>query len=275
RIEAHREAGTVELRFRHRVDRLEVTGGRVTGVSGTRLVATDGPRGEVSSREVDGTFAVDAAAVIVTSGGIGSDPELVRRHWPDRLGTPPGRMIAGVPAHVDGRMLGITVVAGGRMINPDRMWHYTEGMISWDPVWPDHGIRILPGPSSLWLDATGRRLPPPYLPGFDTLGTLQHLRGTGHEHSWFVTNTTIVGKEFTFSVSEQNPDLTGNDFKLLLQRLRPGLPAPVEAFRLHGPDWVEADDIATLVDRMNALTEEPLLDAEQVARTVGSRDAEI
>lgn len=136
------------------------------------------------------------------------------------------------------------------------------------------------GPSSLWIDAEGRRLPAPYLPGFDTLGTLQHLRTgeaarRGHDHSWFVTNHTIVGKEFTFSGSEQNPDLTGRDLRLLASRLGSGLPGPVEAFRRHGADWVEADDLATLVRRMNALTDEPLIDADELARTVAARDAEV
>ena len=84
-------------------------------------------------------------------------------------------MISGVPAHVDGRMIQITQKAGGSVINPDRMWHYTEGIQNWDPIWPMHGIRILPGPSSLWLDATGNRLPVPLFPGFDTLGTLEHI----------------------------------------------------------------------------------------------------
>jgi len=275
RLVDHRRAGRVEARFRHRVDGLIVEGDRVVGVRGAVLAADDARRGAPTSREVIDDFELRAPAVVVTSGGIGGNPDLVRQYWPERLGTPPATMISGVPEHVDGRMLGITAAAGGRVINSDRMWHYTEGMINWDPIWPNHGIRILPGPSSLWLDATGRRLPPPYLPGFDTLGTLEHLRRTGHDHSWFVTNHTIVGKEFTFSGSEQNPDLTHRDVRKLLRRLGSGLPAPIEAFRRNGADWVEADDIATLVERMNALSPEPLLDAAAVSEVVQARDAEI
>ena len=108
-------------------------------------------------------------------------------------------MLSGVPAHVDGRMIGIAQEAGATVINPDRMWHYTEGIENWDPIWPRHGIRILPGPSSLWLDAVGRRLPPPLFPGFDTLGTLEHIMRTGHEHTWFVLTQKIIEKEFALS----------------------------------------------------------------------------
>src|SRR5207342_1792479 len=149
---------------------------------------------------------------------------------------PPKRMISGVPAHVDGRGIELTQAAGGSVIHPDRMWHYTEGLHNWDPIWPGHGIRILPGPSSLWLDATGKRLPPPLFPGFDTLGTLEHIMGTGYDYTWFVLTQRIIEREFALSGSEQNPDLTGKSVRDVLARVMPGAPAPVEAFKSHGAD---------------------------------------
>jgi len=211
----------------------------------------------------------------VTSGGIGGNHDLVRKAWPQRLGTPPRRMVAGVPAHVDGRMQQITAAAGGSIINPDRMWHYVEGLQNWDPVWENHGIRILPGPSSLWLDATGRRLPAPYFPGFDTLGTLRHLMGTGYDYSWFVLTQKVIEKEFALSGSEQNPDLTDKNIPLLLSRVRSGAAAPVEAFKQHGADFVVADDLPTLVRGMNRLTGEDLVDLGELTRLVEARDREI
>lgn len=269
------DRGLVQLRFRHRVDALTVTDGVVDGASGAVLDPSDAARGAPSSREVVGEFALRAQAVLVTSGGIGGDHELVRRFWPERLGTPPKRMISGVPAHVDGRMLDIAGGAGARLVNRDRMWHYTEGITNHDPVWPLHGIRILPGPSSLWLDATGRRLPGPLYPGFDTLGTLAHLRRLGHEHSWFVLTQKILEREFALSGSEQNPDLTGKDIRMTLGRVRPGAPAPVEAFTRHGEDFVVADDLPTLLRGMADLTDDGLLDAARVEREVVARDREM
>ncbi|EWT05072.1 FAD-binding dehydrogenase [Intrasporangium chromatireducens Q5-1] len=268
-------AGRVTFAFRHRVDELVVADGAVTGVRGSVLAPDDAARGRATNREVVGDFEIGAQAVVVTSGGIGGNHDLVRANWPDRLGTPPQQMVAGVPTHVDGRMLGITAAAGGRVINPDRMWHYTEGIINWDPVWDNHGIRILPGPSSIWLDARGRRLPPPLFPGFDTLGTLRHLRGTGHDHSWFVLTQKIIEKEFALSGSEQNPDLTGRDIPAVLGRVRPGAPGPVEAFKRHGVDFIVADTLHELVHRMNLLTGEPLLDETDVRRTIEERDRQL
>ncbi|HEX5969205.1 MAG TPA: FAD-binding dehydrogenase [Intrasporangium sp.] len=267
--------GRVTLAFRRRVDELLVTTGTVTGVRGRVLAPDDAPRGRATNRDEVGDFEITAQAVIVTSGGIGGNHDLVRRVWPERLGTPPARMVAGVPAHVDGRMLQITQEAGGRLINPDRMWHYTEGLRNWDPIWENHGIRILPGPSSLWLDARGRRLPAPYFPGFDTLGTLRHIMSTGYDYSWFVLTQKIIEKEFALSGSEQNPDLTGKDVRQVLGRVRPGAPGPVEAFKRHGEDFVVATGLGELARKMNSLVGEDLIDEESLRRTVVARDNEM
>ena len=268
--------GTLAFRFRHRVGGLSVENGMVVGAHGTVLKPDPAGRGRSTSREVVGDFSLRAGAVLVASGGIGGDHDLVRRNWPrDRLGEPPGFMVSGVPAHVDGRMLAIAQQAGGSVINADRMWHYTEGLRNWDPIWPGHGIRILPGPSSLWLDACGRRFPAPAMPGFDTLATLKAIRATAHDHSWFILTRAIIKKEFALSGSEQNPDLTGKDIPLLLKRLGRNPPGPVQAFMDKGADFVVRHNLDDLVTAMNALTDEPLLDPVSVRAEVEARDREI
>ncbi|WP_404815644.1 FAD-binding dehydrogenase [Streptomyces thermolineatus] len=267
--------GLVSFRFRHRVDELLVTDGRVHGVRGAVLEPSGVERGQASSRTETGEFELNAQAVVVASGGIGGNHDLVRANWPERLGKAPERMLSGVPAHVDGRMIGITERAGGAVINRDRMWHYTEGIENWDPVWTRHGIRILPGPSSLWFDARGRRLPVPLFPGFDTLGTLEHIMRSGHEHTWFVLNKRIIGKEFTLSGSEQNPDLTGRSVRGVIGRARADMPGPVKAFVEGGADFVVEEDLAALVRGMNALTGEALIDEADLHREITARDREI
>ncbi|GAA3245486.1 FAD-binding dehydrogenase [Nonomuraea helvata] len=269
--------GLVTFYHRHRVDELVMSGGAVKGVRGTLLAEDDSPRGVASNRDEVGEFELAAPAVIVTSGGIGGNHDMVRRYWPERMGSAPESMVTGVPAYVDGRMLDISAEAGARLVNRDRMWHYTEGLRNWDPIWPGHGIRILPGPSSMWFDALGRRLPDPCLPGYDTLSTLRHLRGTGHDHSWFVLTQRIIEKEFALSGSEQNPDITRNDRKAFLRErlLGKGAPAPVEAFKRNGADFVVAGTLDELVAKMNQLTIEPLLDADLVRRQIEARDLQV
>ncbi len=272
RVRAAVDAGLVTLRFRHRVDELVTSDGAVTGVRGKRLEPSAVQRGEASSRVEVGDFELTAQAVIVTSGGIGGNHDLVRQAWPKRLGDPPQRMVAGVPAHVDGRMLQITADAGGSIVNADRMWHYTEGLHNWDPVWENHGIRVLPGPSSLWLDARGRRFPAPFFPGFDSLGTLGHIMSTGYDYSWFVLTQKVIEREFALSGSEQNPDLTGKSIRQVLQRVKRGAPGPVEAFKQKGSDFVVATTLPELVNGMNALTDEPLIQLGALERLLVARD---
>ncbi|AKJ15093.1 FAD-binding dehydrogenase [Streptomyces incarnatus] len=273
--------GLLTFHHRHRVDELVIEDGTARGVRGTVLAEDSSPRGVASNRDRAGDFELTAQAVVVTTGGIGADHDIVRRYWPARLGTPPAEMVTGVPAYVDGRMLDISAEAGVRLVNRDRMWHYTEGLRNWDPVWPGHGIRILPGPSSIWLDALGRRLPDPCLPGYDTLSTLKYLRTTediaGHDHSWFILTRKIIEKEFALSGSEQNPDITAKDRRAVLRDrlLGKGAPAPVQAFLDKGADFVTAGNLEQLVGKMNALTGKPLLDAAEVRRQIEARDLQM
>ncbi|MBO9598511.1 MAG: FAD-binding dehydrogenase [Cohnella sp.] len=275
RVREHMRNGLVDYKPRHRVDQLLTRDGAVCGASGAVLVPSSAARGEASSREVVGEFTYSARAVVVTSGGIGGNHELIRKNWPNRLGEPPSRMLSGVPDHVDGRMLAITEEAGGRIVNRDRMWHYTEGLKNWAPIWSNHGIRILPGPSSLWLDARGQRFPVPALPGFDTLGTLEAIQKTGYPYSWFILTQKIIEKEFALSGSEQNPDLTGKSIRLLLKRILSGAPGPVQAFMDKGEDFVIASNLPDLVAGMNKLTGDNLLDLGTIERQIKARDRQI
>ncbi|GAB4552259.1 MAG: FAD-binding dehydrogenase [Anaerolineae bacterium] len=275
RVRVGVERGLVTFKFRHRVNEITVTGGQVTGVAGDILEPSSAERGKPSSRSVTGQFNFTAQAVIVTSGGIGANHDLVRQNWPSSLGSAPRKMVCGVPDYVDGRMLGITEAAGGAIINRDRMWHYTEGLHNWNPIWSNHGIRILPGPSSLWLDARGNRLPAPYFPGFDTLGTLKHILHTGYDYSWFILTRKIIKKEFALSGSEQNPDLTGKSWRQVLGRVVSGAPAPVRAFMERGADFIVERNLSDLVRRMNALVGEDMLDVTSIEREIKARDLQM
>ncbi|MFF1680605.1 FAD-binding dehydrogenase [Streptomyces sp. NPDC058256] len=275
RVRAGVARGLVQLKFRHRVTGLSRSAGSVDTVTGEILEPSGIERGQASSRTVSGAFELKAQAVIVTSGGIGGNHDLVRANWPERLGNPPERMIAGVPAHVDGKMLAIAEETGAHLINRDRMWHYTEGIQNWNPIWENHGIRILPGPSSLWLDARGKRLPVPLFPGFDTLGTLEHIMKTGYDYTWFVLDQKIIGKEFALSGSEQNPDLTGKSIKDVIGRARADVPGPVKAFMDNGVDFVVEKDLGALVRGMNAITKESLIDEAALRHEIVARDREI
>ena len=275
RVREHQKAGRIRFRFRHRVCALVITNEVVHGVQGEVLEPTDTQRGVSSSRHVVRDFTLSAHAVIVTSGGIGGNHDLVRRYWPvERLGPAPSFMLSGVPEHVDGLLQQTVHEAGGRLINADRMWHYTEGVRNWNSIWPRHGIRILPGPSSLWLDPAGHRLPYPNIPGADTLGTLQYMTSRAFPHTWFLLNRAIIKKEFALSGSEQNPDLTGRSIRMTLRRISKAVQPPVQAFMDNGADFVVRDTLRELVDAMNALIGDDRLDYATIERQVQERDAQ-
>ncbi|MDE5415122.1 FAD-binding dehydrogenase [Alkalihalobacterium chitinilyticum] len=275
RVREHIKNGLVEYLPRHRVDQLLTDDGAIVGVSGSVLAPSSAARGEDSNRDIIGNFEYRGQAVLVSSGGIGANHDLIRKNWPERLGEPPKQMISGVPAYVDGRMLSITEEAGGRIVNRDRMWHYTEGIKNWSPIWTNHGIRILPGPSSIWLDANGKRFQAPNFPGFDTMATLEAIKKTGHDYSWFILTQKIIEKEFALSGSEQNPDLTGKSIRKVLGRALPGPSGPVQAFMDKGEDFIIADNLKDLVNGMNKLTGENLLNYEDIDNQIKARDNEI
>ena len=270
---AHERAGRIRFRFRHRVDGLVTAGRGVTGIQGAVLAPSSAPRGVKSNRTEVGSFELHAPLVLVASGGIGGNQDLVRQNWPARLGTPPSFMITGVPAHVDGRMLGIAESAGARLVNRDRMWHYTEGLRNYAPIWPGHGIRVLAAPSSMWFDAAGNRFPPPGIPSVDTLGTLELIQQSGYDYSWFVLNKRIIEKEFVLSGSEQNPELTGKNLAAYLaNRALDDVPKPVQAFVDKGADFVQARSIEALVGKMNRLAGSSLLSPSDIKRQIVARD---
>ncbi|MGN7758580.1 FAD-binding dehydrogenase [Chryseobacterium sp. 22532] len=268
--------GLLQMKFRHRVTELIIENGKTKGVKGDILENDHKERGVATNRNVISQFEYHTSHVIIASGGIGANHELVRKNWPERLGKAPENMVCGVPAYVDGKMIGVAEKSGAHIINPDRMWHYTEGIQNWNPIWPKHGIRILPGPSSLWFDARGNRFPAPFLPGFDTLGTLKHIQETGFSYSWFILTQKIIKKEFALSGSEQNPDITNKDYALFLRRIfGKKAPGPVEAFKEHGKDFIVSDDLKTLVEKMNELSGTSLLDYEKMKAQIEARDREL
>ncbi|KAK3377200.1 fumarate reductase/succinate dehydrogenase flavoprotein-like protein [Lasiosphaeria ovina] len=275
--------GIVEFKFRHVVDEIIVDDatGRAIGVKGRVLEPEETARGVKSSRTVVGEFEIFGSAVLVSSGGIGGDVEKVKKFWPvDRLGPAiPKSFVVGVPAHVDGRMIDIAEKTGANVINRDRMWHYTEGLKNWNPIWPSHGIRVLPAPSSLWLDATGKRLPPFLFPGSDTLATLKYICSTGYDYTWFIADQSIVAREFALSGSEQNPDFTGKSvWQLFMQRVFSSKgTTPVQNFTKYGEDFVVRDNLEDLVAGMNELAAKSgglQLDLAKVREVVETRDGQ-
>lgn len=273
-VRAARDArmdGSLDVRFRRRVTELIVADGEVIGVHADRLAVSPGPRGAPSSRRVVGSEVLKAGAVVIAAGGIGANRHLVRTLWPLAEGSRVPEMLSGVPDSTDGSMLDRAAAVGADVVHTTRMWHYPEGLPMKPPVWTDHGLRILAGPSALWLDADGVRLPAPLFPGFDAHGALHYLADRGHSHSWFVLNRAVMAREVAFSGSDLNPDLTSKSIVGLIRRVARGAGSVME-FAERSEDFVWADGVAQLAAGMNALVGDERVDAAALAAIVAARD---
>ncbi|MEB7066330.1 FAD-binding dehydrogenase [Mammaliicoccus sciuri] len=268
--------GKFRFLTRHQVTNIDIHNNQIKGISGNILEPSDVNRGEPSSRKIIDTFTYDVDNLVISTGGIGANQDMIKKNWPKRLGTPPNYMIQGVPDSTDGKMIELSESLGVNIVNKDRMWHYTEGIHNHSPIWTKHGIRIIPGPSSIWLDAKGNRMSAPDFPGFDTLHSLETITKTGYDYSWFVLSEDMIKKEFALSGSEQNPDITNKDVKLLIkERLKSDVTGPVKAFLEKGDDFVTANNLESLVAKMNQLTNEDLLDYQHIKAQIKSRDLQI
>ncbi|MGW7976973.1 FAD-binding dehydrogenase [Staphylococcus xylosus] len=261
---------------RHQVDEIIIQNNEVKQIKGNILEPSDVERGRPSSRNIMAHFSLDVDYLVITTGGIGANFDMIKKNWPKRLGAPPENMIQGVPDSTDGKAIEISENSGVNVVNKDRMWHYTEGIQNHSPIWNKHGIRITPGPSSLWFDARGNRLKSPDYPGFDTLHTLESIMSTGYDYSWFILTEDIIKKEFILSGSEQNPDLTNKDIKLLIkERLLGRATTPVVKFLDKGADFVIAENLKDLVIKMNDITKNKLIDYETIKEQIEARDLQI
>ena len=186
-------------------------------------------------------------------------------------------MISGVPAHVDGRMLGITEDAGARIVNRDRMWHYTEGIHNWDPIWPDHAIRIIPGPSSMWFDATGQRLRGAELP---RLRQPRHAASRSSAPATTTRGSCSPSRSSRRSSRSRAPSRTPTSpartsGSWLKSRLAKGAPGPVEAFKEHGEDFVVADTLRRPGRRHEQARPRPAARPGDIERQIVARDREV
>ncbi|MGI9341979.1 MAG: FAD-dependent oxidoreductase, partial [Gammaproteobacteria bacterium] len=96
---------------------------------------------------------VEAAAVVLATGGFQGDLDFVRRHWPNGVAEPERILLgAGHFAVGDGIKLGKSVDASVARL--DRQVTFVRGMPN--PRDPSRGLLVM-NPASLWLDAAGRR----------------------------------------------------------------------------------------------------------------------
>jgi predicted oxidoreductase len=261
RLRSHPQARALTLRFSHRVDRLLVSGGKVTGCAGVR-------------EDTGEPFEYAGDAVLIAAGGINGSLEEVRKHWPAGSGAAPRSLLNGAHRYADGTMHAAVARLDGHIGDLSRMWNYAAGVRHWRPRKPDHGISLVPPRGALWLDQHGARFDPPLLAGLDTSQQVERIARAGGI-SWQILNRRIAIKELAASGAEFNRSLRDRRPLAFLCDLLFGNRWLVDTLLKDCPDFIAANSLPELVEKMNAVDAGQRVDLASVERAVRDYDAAI
>ncbi|MEA2495502.1 MAG: uncharacterized protein QOJ29_3413 [Thermoleophilaceae bacterium] len=251
-IQEHPRRSHLDLRFRTLVTKLE-----------PGLVHTE-----------DGE--IEANAIVVAAGGIGGNLDIVRRHWPKNMGSPPQEILMGSHYYADGAMHQEVERIGGNVTHLERMWNYADAVHHPKPRRKDHGVKLIPPRSGLLFDPDGKRYgPAPVMPTFDAYYALERMCEDERKYSWLVCNWKIACRELDVSGSEHNPLIREKRLVRFLLSVLTGKPNLVRYFVEHCPDFVTADSVPELARKMNELNGNDDLDAELMESEIRRYDGNI
>ncbi len=225
-----------------------------------------------------GTYEAHASrAVVVAAGGIGGNPDLVRRVWPTaELGSPPQRLLMGSHPYADGALHEEVERVGGAVTHLSRMWNYADAVRHPAPQRENHGIKLIPPRSGVMLDPDGRRYGPvPVMPTFDAYAALERMCEDERKYSWLVCNWRIARRELDVSGSQHNPHLRERRRVRFLLGVLLGKPRVVTHFLEGSPDFVSARSLPELAHAMNEVTGEQAIDPDVLAAEIGRYDESI
>ncbi|HLG14097.1 MAG TPA: FAD-binding dehydrogenase [Blastocatellia bacterium] len=260
---AHPRRDKLQLHFQHRVTNLIRTAGRFTGCVGVD---------ETTGRE----FTATGDCVVIAAGGIAGNLDMVRKNWYKPWGKPPEQLLNGSHPEADGAMLEMVRSAGGRVTHLDKMWNYAAGVHHWKPQHEHHGLSLVPPKSALWVNYEGRRMGPPHLvTAFDTRYLVETICKQKKKYSWQILNWRIAKRELAVSGSEFNHAIRDQKRLRFLLGLLLGNPSLVREFIDNCPDFVTANSVPELVEKMNALAGTTDVDAKLLAEEIRLYDEQI
>jgi len=248
--------------YRHKAEEIVLEQGRAVGISGI-------------NESSNTPFSARGEHIIVATGGMGGNIQKVREHWYKPWGAPPEIILNGSHPYAMGDLHEAVEKVNGNVTHLDWHWHYAAGVRHPRPQWKDHGLSLVPPKSALWLNYRGERFGPnPLITAYDTRWTVEEICKQEKKYSWQVLNMKIMMKEFAISGSESNKAIRDKNLLLFLQHILLGNKELVNDM-LNSPDFVTANSIPELVDKMNALqgTDDVKLDA--LATSIGRYDEQI
>lgn len=272
KLRAHPQRHLLQVLHQHRVTALlePPNGHGIIGCSGIVQESTSDNANSAPQ------FVVHANATVVCSGGINGNIAKVKQHWSPVYGPFPENILNGVSPAADGAMHDVVASLGGQVVNLGQMWNYAAGIEHPSPQFARHGLSLIPPRSALWLDATGKRVgPQPMITGFDTHDLCKR---TGHlpgQYTWQIMNWHIAAKELAISGTDENPYFRDKKLLPLLWQTLRGNHGLVRWLVDNCPDVVCAGSVDELAEKMTAISNDGLFDAEQFKHAVTAYDAVI
>ena len=263
RMLAHPKRELLNLRFGCRVDGFFTSHGRVAGCRGV----------------IEGTgvpFEATGEAVVIAAGGINGDLDRVREHWHADWGRPPDVILNGSHKFADGTLHDAAGHLGAAITHLDWQWNYAAGVRHWRPRKPTHGLSLVPPKSALWLNWRGGRIGPmPLVTGFDTHDLVAQICRQERAYSWQLLNKRIALKELAVSGAEFNPAFREKKRLAVARDLLLGNRWLWNELTRNCEDFVVADTLPELVERMNALAGDDSVDLAAVTEAATRYDERI
>ncbi|WND03101.1 FAD-binding protein [Temperatibacter marinus] len=272
RLKPYIDTGRLSLFHRHKVEGFTTQNGKITGCHGGDLA---------SNKE----FECDAGATIVATGGIGGNIDQVRRHWPPEWtekGSPaPDVILNGCHPFGDGHLHDQTASLGGRVTHLDKMWNYAAGIPHPQADFEGHGLSLIPTRTSMWCNHEGKRInagsmdpsKPPLITGFDTNYLCQQVAAQEKPWTWHIMNWDIARKELAISGAEHNPYIRDKKFITFVYSMLTARPWLIKRMAKESDHVITAMTLEELVQKMNALTDQPHIEVETLKAELDQYDA--
>ena len=189
---------------------------------------------------------------------------------------PPEVLLNGSHPEADGALQDAAMAHGAQVTHLEKMWNYAAGVHHWKPTHEHHGLSLVPPKSALWVDAHGKRLgPPPLVTAFDTRYLVETIAKQPKQYSWQIMNMKIAKKELAVSGSEFNHAIRDKSYPRFLASVLFGNKALVQDFIDNCQDFVVADSVKELANRMNERNGDDAVDGDVLAGEISRYDDQI
>ena len=251
----------LQLFFDHKVDGFLIQDKVITGVMGTK--ETD------SSQK----FTAHGEITVVAAGGMGGNIERVKKNWYKPWGAPPEIILNGASIYTDGAMHDAVSAVNGNLTHLDKNWSYPAGIHHPRPQFKNHGLSLVPCKSALWLDYKGKRFgPDPLITAYDTRHIVERICSQKKQYSWQILNMKIAYKEFAISGAESNTAIRNKKLFQFIKTILFGNRKLVHDMVDNCQDFVIANTLEELVEKMNALQKNDDVKLKNVQGAVFSYD---